>query len=169
MKLDIACGANRQKGFKGVDIIPGDGVDFVYDLEKYPWTPFGESSCDEIYIGHYAEYTKDLMKFMDEVWRVAENGAKVSIVASHFKSVRAYQDPTAVRALTEATWAYFNKEWRMQNGAGHYPVTANFSVERVMLFFNPPWDRKSDEARQFAQEHYWNVVSGMLVELKAIK
>ena len=37
MKLDIACGNNKQKGFKGVDIVPGDGVDFVWDLEQYPW------------------------------------------------------------------------------------------------------------------------------------
>ena len=33
MKLDIACGQNKQKGFKWVDIAPGEGVDFVWDLE----------------------------------------------------------------------------------------------------------------------------------------
>jgi hypothetical protein len=38
-----------------------------------------------------------------------------------------------------------------------------------MLYFNDPWDKKSDEARQFAQQHYWNAVSDIVVELKVIK
>jgi hypothetical protein len=37
------------------------------------------------------------------------------------------------------------------------------------VFFAPPWDKKTEEARQFAQQHYWNVVSDICVELKVIK
>lgn len=169
MKLDIACGVRTQKGFKGVDIVPGPGVDFVWDLERYPWEPFEDHSCEEIHVGHYAEYTKDLVKFMDEVWRIAANGAPVTIVAPYYTSIGAVQDPLAARTLSETSWAYFNKEWRKQNGVEQYPIKADFSIERVIVFFNPPWDKKSEEARQFAQHHYWNVVSEMLVELKAIK
>ena len=169
MKLDIACGENRQKGFQGVDIVPGKGVDFVWDLEQYPWKPFQDGSCDEIYVGHYVEYAKDLVKFMDEVWRISEDGAKVTIVAPYYTSLRAVQDPAQVRAISEATWGYFNKEWRKQNGLHNRAIAADFSVDKVLVFFNPPWDKKSEEARQFAQRHYWNVVSDIYAELKAIK
>ena len=169
MKLDIACGQNKQKGFKGVDIAPGEGVDFVWDLEQYPWEPFKDNSFDEIYVSHYAEHTKDLMKFMNEVWRIAENDAKVTIVGPYYTSIRAWQDPTHTRTLSEATWLYYNKAWREANKLDHYPITCDFGVSQMVVFFNPPWDKKTEEARQFAQQHYWNVVSDICVELKVIK
>jgi predicted SAM-dependent methyltransferase len=169
MKLDIACGQNKREGFKGVDIVAGPGVDFVWDLEKFPWEPFKDDSIEEMHVSHYAEHTKDLMKFMDEVWRIGENGAKVTILAPYYTSIRACQDPTHTRAISEATWYYFNEEWRKTNRLDHYPIKSNFEVTNIMVFFNPPWDKKSEEARQFAQMHYFNAVSDILVELKIIK
>ncbi|TSC51858.1 MAG: type 11 methyltransferase [Parcubacteria group bacterium LiPW_41] len=169
MKLDIACGQNKREGFKGVDIISGPGVDFVWDLEQFPWEPFKDNSIEEVHISHYAEHTKDLMKFMNEVWRICENGAKVTILGPYYTSIRAWQDPTHTRALSEATWQYFSKDWRVMNKLDHYPIHSDFSVEKIMAFFNPPWDKKSDEAKQFAQMHYFNAVSDILVELKVVK
>lgn len=169
MKLDIACGQNRQKGFKGIDIAPGPGVDFVWDLEKFPWEPIKDGSVTEAHVSHYAEHTKDLMKFMDELWRICCSDAKVTIVGPYYTSIRAWQDPTHTRVLSEATWMYFNREWRMANKLDHYPIQSNFTVEKMMVFFNPPWDKKSEEARQFAQTHYWNVISDTLVELRVVK
>ncbi len=169
MKLDIACGQNKQKGFQGVDIAPGPGVDFVWDLEQYPWEPFEDNSCSEIYVSHYAEHTKDLMKFMNEIWRICEDGAKVTILGPYYTSIRAWQDPTHTRTLSEATWVYFNRNWRKEANLLHYPITCDFSIDRIIVFFNPPWDKKSEEARQFAQKHYWNVVSDICAELKAVK
>jgi len=169
MKLDIACGQNKQPGFKGVDIAPGPGVDFVWDLEKYPWEPFKDDSVEEVYVSHYAEHTKDLIKFMDEIWRICIPDAKVTIIGPYYTSIRAWQDPTHTRVLSEATWLYFNKDWRVANKLDHYPIKSNFEVKNIMVFFNPPWDKKSEEARQFAAQHYWNVISDILVELRVIK
>lgn len=169
MKLDIACGQNKPKGFLGVDIVPGPGVDFVWDLERFPWTPFKDNTFEEINVSHYAEHTKDLMQFMNEVWRISDNGAKIAIVGPYYTSIRAWQDPTHTRALSEATWLYYNKEWRTANKLDHYPITCNFSIDKMVLFFNPPWDKKTEEARQFAAQHYFNAVSDIYVELKAIK
>jgi len=169
MKLDIACGQNKQKGFKGVDIAPGEGVDFVVDLEKFPWESFKDNSIEEIHCSHYIEHVPDLMKFMDEIWRICENDAKVTFIAPYHASIRAWQDPTHKRAISEATFLYFNKDWRVANKLDHYPIKCNFNNEKIVAFFNPPWDKKSEEARQFAAQHYWNVVSDILVELRAIK
>lgn len=169
MKLDIACGQNKQKGFKGVDIAPGEGVDFVWDLEQFPWKPFEDDSVEEVHVSHYAEHTKDLMKFMDEIWRICRDGAKVTIVGPYYTSIRCWQDPTHTRALSEATWMYFNSEWRKLNKLDHYPIKSNFAVTNMVVFFNPPWDKKTEEARLFAQQHYWNVISDIVVELKVVK
>lgn len=168
MKLNLACGKRKLDGFKGVDLRPGDGVDIVCDLEQYPW-PFEDNSVGEIYISHYAEHTKDLMKFMNELWRVCENEAKVTIVGPYQTSMQAWADPTHTRVLSEATWAYYNKAWREREMLDHYPITCNFEIGKAVVFFRPPWDKKSEEARRFAKEHYWNVISEICVELKAIK
>lgn len=169
MKLDIACGQNKQKGFKGVDIVPGFGIDFVLDLEKFPWEPFKDSSIEEVYCSHYLEHVSDLIKFMDEVWRICIDGAKVTFVCPYYSSIRASQDPTHKRAISEATFLYFDKDWRIANKLDHYPIKSNFKGEKMMVFFNPPWDKKTEEARQFAAQHYWNVVSDIVVELRAVK
>lgn len=169
MKLDIACGQNKQKGFKGIDIAPGEGVDYVWDLEKFPWEPIKSDSIEEVYVSHYAEHTKDLIKFMNEVYRICMDGAKVTILGPYYTSIRAWQDPTHTRALSEATWMYYNQDWLKANKLDHYPITCNYNVEKMIVFFNPPWDKKSEEARQFAQQHYFNVVSDILVELKVVK
>jgi predicted SAM-dependent methyltransferase len=169
MKLDLACGQNKRPGFQGVDIAPGTGIDVVWDLERYPWEPFADNSIEEVHVSHYAEHTRDLMAFMDEIWRISMPGAKVTIIGPYYTSIRAWQDPTHTRVLSEATWAYFNKEWRTLNKLDHYPIKSNFGIDRILTFFNSPWDKKSDEAKQFAQQHYWNVVSDLLVELQVIK
>lgn len=169
MKLDIACGQNKQKGFKGVDIVSGPNIDFVCDLEKFPWEQFPDNSVEEIYCSHYLEHTSDLMKFMDEIWRICEDGAKVTFISPYYSSIRAWQDPTHKRIISEATFMYFNKDWRIANKLEHYPIKSDFKMEKIFLFFNPPWDKKSEEARQFAQQHYWNVVSDILAELKVVK
>ncbi|MBI5400800.1 MAG: hypothetical protein HZB12_01645 [Candidatus Yonathbacteria bacterium] len=169
MKLDLGCGQNKQPGFKGVDIAPGPGVDFVVNLEQYPWKEFEDDSIEEIHASHYVEHVGDLMKFMNEVWRIATPGAKVTFVAPYYTSIRCWQDPTHKRAISEATWIYYNRELRKANKLEHYPIECNFDVTNMVVFFNPPWDKKSEEARQFAQQHYFNVISDILVELKAVK
>lgn len=169
MKLDIACGQNKRAGFVGVDIAPGEGVDFVWDLEKYPWMPFKDNSVEEMHVSHYAEHTKDLMAFMNEVWRIGEDGAKVTIIGPYYTSIRCWQDPTHTRALSEATWLYYQKPWREANKLDHYPIHCDFEVLNMVLFFNEPWNQKSEEARQFAARHYHNVVSDIMVELKVKK
>ncbi|MBP6860214.1 MAG: hypothetical protein KBC38_01465 [Candidatus Pacebacteria bacterium] len=168
MKLDIACGQNKRPGFVGIDIAPGEGVDIVHDLEVYPW-PIKDHSVSEMHVSHYVEHVKDLMNFMNECHRIGENGAKLTIIGPYYTSIRAWQDPTHVRALSEATWMYFNKAWRETNKLAHYPITCDFDITNMVVFFNEPWNQKSEEARQFAQKHYFNVVSDIMAELTVRK
>jgi len=169
VNLDLACGQNKRPGFRGVDIIPGPGVDFVWDLEKYPWQPFKDNSIEEIYCSHYVEHVSDLMKFMDEVWRICKNGARVIFISPYYTSIRAWQDPTHKHVISEATFLYFDKDWRRTNKLDHYPIKSHFRVEKTLFLFNQPWDKKPEKARAFAKDHYLNVVSDMVIELRAVK
>lgn len=162
-RLDIACGQNKTEGYFGVDIAKTPGVDLVYDLEHFPW-PFPDNSVDEAVCSHYLEHTKDLMKFMNELFRILRPGARVMITSPYYTSMRAWQDPTHTRAISEATFLYYNKDWRTQNKLDHYPITADFDFSYGYVM-TPEWQSRAEEARAFAIRHYTNVVSDIQVIL----
>lgn len=45
--------------------------------------------------------------------------AKATILAPYYTSMRCWQDPTHTRAISEASFLYFNKDWRVQNKLDH--------------------------------------------------
>ena len=162
-KLDLACGNSKQPGFFGVDRIKTDAVDLVRNLEQYPW-PWADSSIEEIWCSHYIEHTEDLVKFMEECHRILVPGGKITVVAPYYSSMRAWQDPTHKRAVSEATFLYFNQNWLKENRIDHYGISADFDFTYGYAFF-PAWQNRSEEARQFALTHYINVVSDIQVVL----
>jgi SAM-dependent methyltransferase len=144
LKLDLACGQNRVEGYFGCDIAAGEKVDAVIDLEQYPW-PIESSSAEDIVCNHYIEHVTDLMQFMNEVYRILKPGGKVKFVAPYYTSMRCWQDPTHKRAISEATFLYYNKEWRTNNKLDHYPIDCDFdycvSPETLVLTSDLKWVR----------------------------
>ena len=164
MKLDLACGQRTTLGFQGVDICPGPGVDFVVDLDKTPW-PWKKNSVDEIVCHQYIEHTKDLMKFMNEVWRILKPGAIATMTAPYHSSIKAWQDPTHVRAISEYTFLYYKKDWRERCALTHYPIVADFDVE-----WNVEWNEdfvgKPPQEQAFALKHFVNSADHIWVKLR---
>jgi tetratricopeptide (TPR) repeat protein len=167
LRLDIACGKNKKPGFTGVDI--WTGADIVADLEKFPW-PFDDDSVDEVFCSHYLEHTPDLISFANELYRILKVGAKAEIICPYYSSIRAWQDPTHLRAISENTFLYFMKEWRVGNKLDHYPITADFDFE-CSYVLDSEWQGKNEEELRFAIKHCINVVSdirAVLVKRKFI-
>ena len=160
-KLDLACGQNRVEGYFGIDIAAGDKVDAVVDLEQFPW-PIESDSAEDIVCSHYVEHTPDLMKFMDEVYRILKPGGKIKIIAPYYNSIRCWQDPTHKRAISEATFLYYNKQWREANKLDHYPIHCDFDYT-YGYDMNPSWANRSEDARNFAILHYNNVINDIHV------
>jgi hypothetical protein len=161
LKLDIACGKTKKAGFIGVDI--WEGADIVCDLETFPW-PFDDDSVDELFCSHYIEHTPDLISFANELHRIMRVGAKAQIIAPYYSSIRAWQDPTHLRAISENTFLYFNREWRMMNRLDHYAIFTDFDFE-YRFILDPSWVNKSNEELTFAIKHYINVVTDIDVSL----
>lgn len=161
IKLDIACGKNKKPGFTGVDI--WEGADIVCNLEQFPW-PFEDDSVDEIFCHHYIEHTPDLISFVNELYRIMKVGAKAELIAPYYSSIRAWQDPTHLRAISEATFYYFNKEWRFVNKLDQYPITADFDID-CRYIMEKEWLDKDGEELKFAIKHYINVVHDILAIL----
>jgi hypothetical protein len=78
--------------------------------------------------------------------------------------MRCWQDPTHKRAISEATFLYYNKQWRDTNKLDHYPIHCDFDYT-YGYDINAIWANRSEEARNFAISHYMNVVNDIHVVL----
>ena len=82
MKLDIGCGRNKKPGFSGVDINPGEQVDFVMDVQKLE---FEDNSIDEIFSRRCIQHVEDDKKAFNEIFRILKpNGIFTLEIASWY-------------------------------------------------------------------------------------
>lgn len=165
-KLNLACGQNKIEGFFGIDYVKTDCTDAVVDLEWFPW-PIKDTSAEDIICSHYVEHTNDLIKFMDEVYRILIPEGKIKIIAPYYNSIRCWQDPTHKRAISEATFLYFNKQWRDMNKLDHYGIKSNFNFT-YGYDLDQAWANRSQEARDFAIRHYMNIINDIHIVLTKI-
>lgn len=183
LKLSLGSGEHKPDGFKGVDIIKTKGVDFVQDLLKFPWTQFADNSVDEIecsnfveHIPHGDSFNDPFFQFFDEIHRILKPAefdpanpnipikGFARIVCPYYSSMRAWQDPTHQRAISEASFLYLNKQWRIDNQLDHYPVSCDFDFGYSYVIA-PEWQTRNQETQAFAIKHYNNVVTDIQVQI----
>ncbi len=183
LRLSLACGDRVPEGFKGVDIAKTKSTTYVQDLMKFPWSQFKDNSVDEIEVSHYVEhiphgdgYHDPFFQFFDEIYRILKPAefdpnnpnvptkGFVNIVSPYYSSMRAWQDPTHQRAISEASFLYLNKQWRIDNLLDHYPVSCDFDFSYGYVV-NPTWQNRNQEAQGFAIQNYINAVSDIQVML----
>ena len=118
ISLDIACGAHKQPGWTGMDILPLPGVDIIHDLNSHPW-PLPDECANRAMASHIVEHIPPVaigpqgtwfpfIEFMNEVWRVLKFDAEFAIACPHGYSPGYLQDPTHCNAINETTFAYFD-------------------------------------------------------------
>lgn len=170
IRLDLACGNNKKEGYQGVDVVgaPDTQADIVIDLENYPW-PFETSSVFEIHCSHYIEHTSDIKRFMEEIYRILIPGGRVTFYAPYYSSIRAMQDLTHKRFISESTFLYFNREWMQTNKLEHYGIKCNFAILSTKFLFNIDWKLRSIDAQEWARKHNINVVDDIEAILQAVK
>jgi hypothetical protein len=173
IRINLACGQIKQEGFVGIDKVRTDATDIVFDLETYPW-PIPDNCVDEVTISHFVEHVQKLEPFMDELWRIVKSPwvnkegekmtSKVTIICPYYSSMRAMQDPQHIRPISEATFLYYNEDWRKVNKLDHYGIRADFNFSYGYQFV-PEWVSRSQETRDFAVKHYNNVITDIYVTL----
>ncbi len=183
LKLSLACGGNKPEGFKGVDLVKTKEADYVQDLLTFPWSQFADNSVDEIECSNFVEHIPHgdsrydpFFQFFDEIYRILkpatfdENNPNIAtsgfahIVCPYYSSMRAWQDPTHHRAISEASFLYLNKQWRIDNKLDHYPVSCDFDFSYGYVL-SPEWQNRNQESQMFAIQHYVNVVTDIQVQL----
>lgn len=108
IKLDVGCGNKKRNGFFGLDKIELPGVDIVCDLEK-DRIPLDDNSVKEIHTRHFLEHVSDLVKIMDEFWRVSCDKGRIIIAVPYYNSIGAFRDPTHKGFFTFETFNYFTE------------------------------------------------------------
>ncbi|HDK42881.1 MAG TPA: methyltransferase domain-containing protein [Candidatus Pacearchaeota archaeon] len=168
IRLDLGCGNNKKEGFIGVDVSNKTNADITHDLNFYPY-PFKDNSVSEIYCSHFIEHVGNIVRFMEECYRILTDKGIFHILAPYYSSIRAWQDPTHVREISESTFLYFNKHWININGLNHYNINCDFGIQNIKYIYSSEWDTRSEEAKEWARQHYINVVLDINVILKCVK
>jgi len=113
--LDIGCGKNKyvpkseDDEVIGIDIVKLPSVDIVHNLEKFPWS-IKSNEFDLIICTHILEHLGDIIKVMEELWRVSKPEAIIKIVVPYHSSVGANTDPTHKINFAYRSFYYFCKE-----------------------------------------------------------
>ena len=111
IRLDIACGANKQgPDWVGIDIQKLPGVDIIHDIETYPW-PLPDECVLTSIASHIVEHINPAkFGFINEIWRITKPGGQLAIATPYAESLGYFQDPTHVNPCNEVTWSYFDPE-----------------------------------------------------------
>jgi len=158
--IDLGCGPNKLPGAFGVDRLKRPGVDLLCDLEHA--LPLKTGSVDVVYMSHVLEHIRELVPFMEEVYRVCRPGAEVRIVVPYYTSRGAFRDPTHVRFMTEDLFQYFEEPT-------DYGIKTNFKIEVIRYDMRKPFRFLPAYFQKRCRRYLWNVVDNMFVTLRAVK
>jgi predicted SAM-dependent methyltransferase len=80
--LDIGCGPSKVENSWGVDIFQYPEVDQLLDLNSVPWD-LPVDHFETIFANHVIEHVESIPEFMNEVYRIAKNGATIHVATQH--------------------------------------------------------------------------------------
>jgi len=128
--LDLGCGNKKREGAIGVDFNGRTAADVIHDLNSFPY-PFEDASFDEIYIDNCLEHLDDVLRVMEEVYRICKPGGLVKVIVPYFRSIWAFIDPTHKHFFTVDSFAYFDPAHSI---CQQYDYTAaRFKMEKVVF------------------------------------
>lgn len=118
-RLHIGSGKDYRSGWLNVDILPAALPDVILDLgQKQAWPQrlhsetLGEvdllpGAVKLIYANNVLEHVPDLPTFMGNCLTLLEEGGRMEIEVPYEHANTAWQDPTHIRAMNEASWVYY--------------------------------------------------------------
>lgn len=173
IRLDIGCGKNKRDGFIGIDQYAIPGVDVVCDV-RYKPLPYKNGSVDEVHCSHFIEHLTAIerVKFMNELYRVLRVGAKVTLVAPHWCSNRAYGDMTHCWPPVSEMWFYYlssawredqvphtDKRWNPDGYDCDFECTWGYSLHPSILSRNMEFQQ---DAIQFKKEAAQDIIATLV-------
>lgn len=152
LKIDIGCGPNKKPGFKGMDILPLPGVDFVVDLEK-GFNFLKDNSVDEYYTAHFLEHIDNFELVISEIYRTLKPEGICTVFVPHFSNPYYYSDYTHKRFFGLYSFDYFSlSDTGFRRKVPSYNSSIKFEiVERKLILKSPDFF-----VTNLIKKHIWN-------------
>ena len=170
--LEIGCGLKPYEAAPGEDVVhldcrPLPHVEQVWDLDRFPY-PFTDNTFDRIIALDVLEHTRDVRLAVEELWRVARPGARLTVRVPYWSSFRAHRDPTHHAFFDEHSFDYF--------GAGplSYYSHARLRVSSVVEEESRPrlfraLRAVSPRLERAVKHHFVNTILSLTFELEVDK
>jgi ubiquinone/menaquinone biosynthesis C-methylase UbiE len=107
IKLNLGCQKRILGGYINIDIKRFDGVNLVWNLNKYPY-PYKDGEVDEVIANHILEHLDSIQKPLKELHRIVKNNGIIKITVPITPSVWAFIDPTHKQYYTYFTTEYYD-------------------------------------------------------------
>ena len=105
--LNLGCGSDIRDGFVNVDIVSLSGVNVICDIKKYPY-PFPDNSFPSILLINVLEHLPDTISTLEELYRISQDGGKLTIRIPYWNSLEQSTDPTHISFFNERSFDYFD-------------------------------------------------------------
>lgn len=119
--LDIGCGESKTEGSLGMDIIKESSANIIADINKP--LPFKDNTFDKIVMNHLLEHVDNVIKVMEELYRILRPKGGIIIRVPCFSNFQATSHPQhkhcfhhdSLRCLTEeAKERYTNSTFKLE-------------------------------------------------------
>lgn len=165
--LDVGCGINKFPGSIGLDRNPNTRADVIADLDHFPF-PFADNSFREIRATHVIEHVADVIRTMEEFYRLLAPGGRAIITTPHYTDYSSFCDPTHRWHLNSFSLRYFGED----NGGYGYYSGARFSeistrVKLLALWRYSGFEFLVNASRRFRR--FWEFYLCYLVRGKVIE
>lgn len=168
--LNLGCGRKRMDDAVNLDASAEVGADVVHDLSQFPW-PLESDSFDRVFAFDVIEHLGDVVRTMEEIYRVCRHDARVHITVPHFSSANAFTDPTHRHQFSCFSFDYFTRE----HGLAYYS-SARFRRVRSQIVFYPTLANKlvhrlaNRRPQAYEQRWAWIFPAWFLsIDLQAVK
>ncbi|MDO8952234.1 MAG: methyltransferase domain-containing protein [Draconibacterium sp.] len=138
LKIDLGCGPNKKEGFRGMDILPLPGVDYVINLEE-GFNFIGNNSVDEFYSSHFLEHVQNFELILSEIHRTLKPGGLCTVIVPHFSNPYYYSDYTHKRFFGYYSFDYLSKpDKKVKRRVPVYNSEVSFEILHRKLVFKAP-------------------------------
>jgi SAM-dependent methyltransferase len=172
--LDVGCGINKYPGAIGIDRNANTRADVIADLDQYPF-PFADGSFREVRAIHVIEHVSDVVRTMEEFYRLLTPGGLAVIVTPHYTDFSSFCDPTHRWHLNSFSLRYFGED----HGGYSYYSFARFREILVRVRLLALWRylgfeflvNRSRSFRRFWEFYLCYLIRGKVIEwhLTAVK
>jgi SAM-dependent methyltransferase len=167
--LDVGCGIRKYPGSIGIDRNISSKADVICDLDRFPY-PFADRSFDHVRAIHVIEHVADVIKTMEEFYRLLRAGGRLRIETPHYTDFSSFCDPTHRSHLNSYSFRYFGED---DAGFGYYTAAKFREISvRVKLLAFWRWlgfeflVNRFPRYRRFWEHYLCFVVRGKVMEFE---